>query len=157
VTGWLNCPDDSLAGCHLHWRPALCGRDSGRGSQADRGRLFTGSGRSEECKLDRDLDEINRSFDTQDWQSIVPGQQPRGWPELRKYGFAGLTAPFQSAEILIDTFELEGDTAVLTGKLRNVSLNGKVSFIPLKETWKRTVMGWKRQVHQKFLPGESPK
>jgi hypothetical protein len=25
-----------------------------------------------------DLDELDRSFDTQDWQSIVPGQSPRG-------------------------------------------------------------------------------
>jgi hypothetical protein len=49
-----------------------------------------------------DLDELNRSFDTQDWQSIVPGQQPRGWPELRNYGFEGLWAPFQSAALIID-------------------------------------------------------
>ena len=26
-----------------------------------------------------DLDEINRTFDTQDWQSISPGQQPTDW------------------------------------------------------------------------------
>ena len=65
-----------------------------------------------------DLDELNRSFDTQDWQSIVPWQQPRGWADLRKYGFEGLWQPMQSAELLIDTFELKGDTAVLTGRLR---------------------------------------
>ena len=104
-----------------------------------------------------DLDELNRSFDTQDWQSIVPGQQPRGWAELRKYRFEGLWQPMQSAELLIDTFELKGDTAVLTGHLRHVGVKGDVSLIPLKETWKRTVMGWKRQIHQKFPPGETPK
>ena len=104
-----------------------------------------------------DLDEINRSFDTQDWQSIVPGQQPRGWAELRKYGYEGLWQPMQSAQLLIDTFELKGDTAVLTGHLRHVGMNGNVALIPLKETWKRTVMGWKRQIHQKFAAGETPK
>jgi hypothetical protein len=110
-----------------------------------------------QAKSLEDLDEINRSFDTQDWQSIVPGQQPRGWAELRKYGFEGLWQPMQLAELLIDTFEIKGDTAVLTGRLRHVGMNGNVSFIPLKETWKRTVMGWKRQIHQKFPPGETPK
>jgi hypothetical protein len=29
------------------------------------------------AKSMEDLDEINRTFDTLDWQSIVPGQQPR--------------------------------------------------------------------------------
>jgi hypothetical protein len=104
-----------------------------------------------------DLDELNRSFDTQDWQSIVPGQQPRGWPELRKYGFEGLWAPFQSAAFIIDTFQLTGDTVVLTGHLRHVGMKGDVALIPLKETWKRTVVGWKRQIHQKFPAGETPK
>ena len=110
-----------------------------------------------QAKSLEDLDELNRSFDTQDWQSIVPGQQPRGWQELRKYGFEGLWAPFQSAALIIDTFEVKGDTAVLTGRLRNVNTQGNVSFIPLKETWRKTLMGWKRQLHQKFAPGETPK
>ena len=110
-----------------------------------------------QAKTIEDLDEINRSFDTQDWQSIAPGQQPRGWAELRKYGFEGLWAPFQSIELLIDTFEWKGDTAVLTGRLRTVGMKGNVGFVPLKETWKKTVMGWKRQIHQKFPPGETPK
>jgi len=110
-----------------------------------------------QAKSLEDLDEINRSFDTQDWQSIVPGQQPRGWAELRKYGFEGLWSPMQSAELLIDTFDVKGDTAVLTGRLRHVGVKGDVALIPLKETWKRTVMGWKRQIHQKFPPGETPK
>lgn len=109
------------------------------------------------AKSIEDLDEINRSFDTQDWQSITPGNQPRTWPDLRKYGFDGLWAPFQSAQLIIDTFDLKGDTAVLTGKLRNVNMKGDVAMIPLKETWKHTVIGWKRQVHQKFRPGEIPK
>ena len=61
-----------------------------------------------------DLDEINRTFDTLDWQSISPEQQPRSWQDLRRYGFDGLWAPFQSAEMLIDTFQLTADTAVLT-------------------------------------------
>lgn len=87
-----------------------------------------------EAKSIEDLDELNRSFDTQDWQSIVPGQQPRSWQELRKYGFKGLWAPFQSAALLIDTFEVTGDAAVLTGKLRNVDIKGNISLIPLKET-----------------------
>jgi hypothetical protein len=110
-----------------------------------------------QAKSIEDLDEINRSFDTQDWQTISPGQQPRNWPDLRKYGFDGLWSPSQSTELIIDTFELKGGTAVLTGRLRNVGMKGDVSFIPLKETWKRTVVGWKRQVHQKFAPGETPK
>ena len=54
-----------------------------------------------------------------------PGQQPRGWAELRKYGFEGLWAPIQSIELLIDTFEWKGDTAVLTGRLRTVGMKGK--------------------------------
>jgi hypothetical protein len=110
-----------------------------------------------QAKSLQDLDELNRSFDTQDWLSIAPGQQPRGWTELRKYGFEGLWAPFRSAELLIDTFELKGDTAVLTGRLHHVGMQGNVAEIPLKETWKRTLMGWKRQIHQKFPPGETPK
>jgi len=104
-----------------------------------------------------DLDELDRSFDTQDWQSLTPGQSPRGWQELRKYGFEGLWAPFQSSELIIDTFELKGDTAVLTGKLRQVGMKGNIAVIPLKETWKKTLMGWKRQIHQKFPPGETPR
>src|SRR3954453_8025283 len=76
-----------------------------------------------------DLDEINRSFDTQDWQSIVPGQQPRGWAELGKDGFEGLWQPMQSAELLIDTFEVKGDTAILTGHLRHVGTKGDVAMI----------------------------
>jgi len=105
-----------------------------------------------------DLDEIDRSFDTLDWQSLAPGQpRARGWQELRKYGFEGLWAPFQSAELIIDTFETSGDTAVFTGKIRQIGMKGNVSLIAVKETWKKTVMGWKRQVHQKFPPGETPK
>ena len=109
-----------------------------------------------QAKSMEDLDEMDRSFDTQDWQSLSPGQQPRGWQDLRKYGFQGLWAPFQSSELVIDTFELKGDTAVLTGKLRQVGMKGDVAVIPLKETWKKTLMGWKRQIHQKFAPGETP-
>lgn len=63
----------------------------------------------------------------------------------------------QSAQILIDTFRLDGDTVVFTGRLRTVNLKGNVGYIPLKETWKRTAIGWKRQIHQKFRPGETPK
>jgi len=109
------------------------------------------------AKSMQDLDEMNRSFDTADWQSIAPGQSPRSWQDLRKYGFEGLWAPFQSSELIIDTFELQGDTAILTGKLRQVGMKGNVSLIPLKETWKKTLMGWKRQIHQKFAPGETPR
>jgi len=110
-----------------------------------------------QAKSMADLDEIDRTFDTQDWQSISPGQQPTNWQSLRKYPFEESWAPFQSAEILIDTFELAGDTAAFTGRLRTVNMKGAASFIPVKETWKRTVIGWKRQVHQKFRPGETPK
>src|SRR5579862_8221926 len=65
-----------------------------------------------------DLDEIDRTFNTRDWQSIAPGQPVRTWPDIRKYGFEGQNAPFKSAEILIDTFQLSGDTVVFTGRLR---------------------------------------
>ncbi len=109
-----------------------------------------------QAKTMDDLDEINRSFDTLDWQSISPGQQPRSWQDLRQYGFAGLWAPFRSAEFIVDRFELNGETAVLRGRLRTVNMKGETGFIPLKETFHRTVMGWKRQVHQKFRPGETP-
>jgi len=103
-----------------------------------------------------DLDEINRSFDTLDWRSISPGQQPRSWQDLRRFGFSGLWAPFRSAEFIIDRFDLNGDTAVLRGRLRTVNMKGETGFITLKETFHRTVMGWKRQVHEKFRPGETP-
>jgi len=103
-----------------------------------------------------DLDEINRSFDTLDWRSISPGQQPRSWQDLRRFGFSGLWAPFRSAEFIIDRFDLNGDTAVLRGRLRTVNMKGETGFITLKETFRRTVMGWKRQVHEKFRPGETP-
>ena len=103
-----------------------------------------------------DLDEINRSFDTVDWRSISPGQEPRSWPDLRQYGFNGLWAPFRSAEFIVDRFDLDGDTAVVRGRLRTVNMKGETGFIPLKETFHRTVMGWKRQVHQKFRPEETP-
>jgi hypothetical protein len=109
-----------------------------------------------QAKTMDDLDEINRSFDTADWRSMSPGQQPRSWPDLRHYGFNGLWAPFRSAEFLLDRFELNGDTAVLHGRLRTVNMEGDTGFIPLKETFHKTAMGWKRQVHQKFRPGETP-
>jgi hypothetical protein len=110
-----------------------------------------------DAKSMEDLDEINRTFDTADWLSITPGQQPKHWEDLRKYPFQEMWAPFQSSELIIDTFEVAGDTAVVTGKLRTVNMKGSVGFIPLKETFKRTVAGWKRQIHQKFNPGETPK
>jgi len=109
-----------------------------------------------QAKTMDDLDEINRSFDTRDWRSISPGQQPRTWQELRQYGFEGLWAPFRSTEFIIDRFELNGDTAILRGRLRTVNMKGEEGFIPLKETFHRTVAGWKRQVHQKFRAGETP-
>jgi hypothetical protein len=109
------------------------------------------------AKTLEDLDELNRSFDTVDWQTISPGQSPRGWQDLRKYGFEGLWAPYQSSALIIDTFELRGETAVLTGHLRQVGMKGNVSVIPLKETWRKTLVGWKRQIHQKFAPGETPR
>ena len=109
-----------------------------------------------QAKTMDDLDEINRSFDTLDWRSISPGQQPRSWQELRQYGFDGLLAPFRSAEFIVDGFELNGDMAVLRGRLRMVNMKGETAFVPLNETFHRTVMGWKRQVHQKFRPGETP-
>jgi hypothetical protein len=59
--------------------------------------------------------------------------------------------------MIIDTFQLSGDTVVFTGRLRNVNMKGEVAYIPLKEAWKRTVIGWKRQIHQKFRAGETPK
>jgi hypothetical protein len=98
-----------------------------------------------------DLDELNRSFDTSDWISIVPGRSPQTWSDLRKYPFAGLTAPFDSMTLLIDKFDLEGDTAILNGSLR-VSNAGQVVRVPLKETWVKTVIGWKRKVHEKLGP-----
>jgi hypothetical protein len=103
-----------------------------------------------------DLEEIDRMLDTYDWQSISAGQQPQRWSDLRKYGFDALWQPFQRAEILIDTFSLDGDKAIFTGRLRSVNMRGDVAFIPLKETWKRTAAGWKRQIHQKFRTGETP-
>lgn len=109
-----------------------------------------------QAKTMDDLDEINRSFDTADWRSISAGQQPRSWQDLREYGFNGLWAPFRSIEFIVDRFELNGDTAVLRGRLRTVNMKGNAGFIPLKETFHRTVMGWKRQIHQKFRPGETP-
>jgi hypothetical protein len=109
------------------------------------------------AKSTEDMDEINRTFDTADWLSITPGQQPKHWEDLRKYPFQEMWAPFQSSELIIDTFDLTGDTAVVTGKLRTVNMKGNVGLIPLRETFKRTVAGWKRQIHQKFNPGETPK
>jgi hypothetical protein len=109
------------------------------------------------AKSMEDLDELNRSFDTADWQTISPGQAPRTWQDLRPYGFEGLWAPFKSSELIIDTFDLHGDTAILTGHLRQVGMKGNITLIPVKETWKKTLMGWKRQIHQKFKPGETPK
>ncbi len=103
-----------------------------------------------------DLDEINRSFDTLDWRSISPGQQPRTWQDLRQYGYEGLWAPFRSIEFIVDRFELNGDTAVLRCRLQTVNMKGETGFVPLKETFHKTVAGWKRQIHQKFRPGETP-
>jgi len=103
------------------------------------------------AKSIEDMDEINRSFDTQDWQSLVPGQPPRSWAELRKYGLESLRAPFDSMTLRIEKFELSGTTAVLTGTLRVVS-NGSAVIVPLTETWRKTPMGWKRQIHQKLGP-----
>jgi hypothetical protein len=108
------------------------------------------------AKSMQDLDEMNHSFDTLDWRSISPGQQPRTWEDLRQYGFAGIWAPFQSLQFIVDSFELNGDAAILKGRLRTVNMKGDVGFVPLKETFRRTVMGWKRQIHQKFRPGETP-
>ncbi len=39
----------------------------------------------------------------------------------------------------------------------DVDMKGNISLIPLKETWKKTAVGWKRQIHQKFPVGEPPK
>jgi hypothetical protein len=107
---------------------SFCAGLTARAESADavRNEIQTAYGRAldamRQAKTIEDLDEINRSFDTQDWQSIAPGQQPRGWAELRKYGFEGLWAPFQSIELLIDTFEWRGDIAVLTGRLRTLGV-----------------------------------
>jgi len=103
------------------------------------------------AKSIEDLDELNRSFDTQDWQSIVPGQQAQSWAELRKYGFENINAPFDSMTLQIEKFELTGNTAVLTGKLHVVT-KGSAVQVPLSETWRKTPMGWKRQIHHKLAP-----
>jgi hypothetical protein len=107
------------------------------------------------AKSIEDLDEIDRTFNTRDWQSITPGQSTRGWPDIRKFGFEGQVGDFKSTEMLIDTFRVDGDIAVVIGRLRTVNRKGNVGYIPLKETWKRTIIGWKRQTHQKFAPGVS--
>src|SRR5438067_11329525 len=62
------------------------------------------------AKSMEDLAEINRSIDTLDWKSFVPGEQPRRWADLRKYGFEALWPPFQAAALHIDAFEVTGDT-----------------------------------------------
>jgi hypothetical protein len=103
------------------------------------------------AKSIEDLDEMNRSLDTQDWQSIVPGQPPHSWTELRKYGFEALRAPFDSMTLQIATLQVSGDTAVLNGKLRVVT-HGNAVLVPLTETWRRTVIGWNRQIHHKLGP-----
>lgn len=102
-------------------------------------------------KTIEDLDEINRSFDTRDWQSIVPGRVPWSWNDLRKYPLETLIAPFDSMTLQIETFEVKGDTAMLAGNLRVVN-KGSVSLVPLKETWVKTVVGWKRKIHEKLGP-----
>jgi len=98
-----------------------------------------------------DLDEISRSFDSSDWISIVPGRSPQTWSDLRKYPFENLTAAFDSTTLVIDKFDLEGDIALLHGNLR-VESGGHVVRVPLKETWVKTVIGWKRKIHEKLGP-----
>ena len=104
-----------------------------------------------EAKSIEDLDEISRSLDTRDWKSIVPGRGPWTWEDLRKHPFESLTAPFDSAALIIESLDLQGDTAMLSGKLRIVN-HGRASLVPLKETWVRTVVGWKRKIHEKPGP-----
>ena len=104
-----------------------------------------------ESKTIEDLDEINRSLDTRDWVSIAPNRAPWDWEFTRTHPFESLTAPFDSSALVIETLEVQGNTATLTGKLRVVS-NGRAMLVPLKETWVKTVIGWKRKVHQKLGP-----
>src|SRR5947209_5500194 len=68
-----------------------------------------------EAKSVEDLDEISRSLDTRDWKSIVPGREPWTWEDLRKHPFETLTAPFDSAALIIENLEVQGDTALLSG------------------------------------------
>jgi hypothetical protein len=82
---------------------------------------------TQNAKSVADLDEIDRTFNTRDWQSITPGQPARAWEDIRKFGFEGQNAPMQSAQILIDTFQLNGDTVVFTGRLGTVNLKGDVA------------------------------
>jgi hypothetical protein len=102
-----------------------------------------------------DLDEINRSFDTMDWRSITPDN-----PRLARSAEVWFRKRVGSVPIRGNDHRYVstvGRHRGVHGQAAQCEHEGRVAYIPLKETWKRTVIGWKRQMHQKFRAGETPK
>ena len=119
-----------------------------------------------QAKTIDDLDAMNQAIDTPDWVSIMPGQPPRTWAQLRSYGFANLNPPFDEMSFAIDTLTMKGQgTAIVQGNMRVTATvvnqrgqfgpkgekNDIVSTAPIRDTWVKTPEGWRRSLHEKLV------
>ena len=111
-----------------------------------------------QAKTMDDLDALNKAMDTPDWVSIMPGQPPRTWAQLRSYGFENLNPPFDEMSFPIDTFTMKGEgAAIVQGTMRVtatvVDQRGQfgpkgekhdiVSTAPIRDTWVKMSEGWR--------------
>ena len=118
-----------------------------------------------QAKTMDDLDAMNKAMDTSDWVSIMPGQKPQTWEQLRRYGFQNLNQPFDETSFLIDCFTMTGeDAAIVQGTVRVtaaiVDQQGQfgakgerhtiVTTAPIRDTWVKTPDGWRRKIHKKL-------
>ncbi len=107
------------------------------------------------AKSMEDLDAQTKEFETDDCVSVMPGQKPRTWKQLREFGFEALTSgPKDKMEFRVEKFSMPNeDTAVLEGVMQ-ISGNKLVISAPIRDTWVRTEKGWRRKIHEKLAPNK---
>lgn len=107
------------------------------------------------AKTMADLDAQSREFETSDWVSVMPGQKPRTWEQLRAFGFEALTSgPKDGMKFEVVKFTMpDENTAVLEGTMRISDSKVEITA-PIRDTWIRTEAGWRRKIHEKLAPNK---
>src|SRR5947209_57257 len=71
------------------------------------------------AKTMEDLDLNFKATDTPDSVSIMPGEKPMTWEQMRRYGFETLRGPTDEISFPIETFTMpDAQTAVVQGTMK---------------------------------------
>jgi len=117
------------------------------------------------AKTMEDLDLNFKATDTPDSVSIMPGEKPMTWEQMRRYGFETLRGPTDEISFPIETFTMpDAQTAVVQGTMKVAGTisdqygsfgpkdekHAVIATAPIRDTWVKTPDGWRRKMHEKL-------